>query len=157
MIKQTQCPSEQIVVKSIKSGFINDEIAAHIQSCNDCRETVKIVQFFQTNTVSDLPPKNLPSAGLVWWKSRLRNRQKAAEQVAKPIYIVQCIGSVIALVTFLWLMTRDSTGFSSLDSGLSRVLSSMEQVVFPLAIGLIFLTFICITLIFTLRRFLVER
>ena len=47
MIKQTQCPSEQIVVKSVKSGFINDEIAAHIQSCNDCRETIKSFNSFK--------------------------------------------------------------------------------------------------------------
>lgn len=157
MIKQTECPSEQIVVKSVKSGFTGEETAAHIQSCNICREAVKVVQFFQKNLINDMPPKNLPSAGLIWWKSRLRNRQRAAERVAKPIYIAQSVGSVVALATFLWFMTRDSTGFSSLDSGLSRVFTSMEQVVFPLAIGLIFLTFICITLIFTLRRFLIER
>ena len=157
MIKQTNCPSEQMVVKSAKSGFMSEEIIAHVQSCKDCRETVKIVQFFKENIINATPPKNLPSAGLIWWKSRLRNRQSAALRVTKPIYIAQCAGFISIFFTFLWFIYRGSTGFASLDSGFVRVLDSIEQVFFPLAIGLVFLTLISIALIFTLRRFLIER
>jgi hypothetical protein len=157
MIKQTACPLEQNTVKSVKSGFINDEIGAHINSCADCRETVKIMRFFQTNLITDSQPKSLPAAGLIWWKSQLRNRQRARKRVGQPLFIAQCVGAFFALTTLLWLVFRGSTGFPSLDSGLSRVLSSMEQVIFPLAIGLIFLTFTCIVLSFTLRRFLIEK
>jgi hypothetical protein len=157
MIKQPGCSLEQTIVKSVKSGAINEETAAHIDSCGDCREIVKIMRFFQTNLISDAKPKTLPAAGLIWWKSQLRNRQLARERVGQPLFIAQCIGAFFALTILVWLAFRGSTGFPSLDSGLSRVLSSMEQVVFPLAIGLIVLTFTCIILSFTLHRFLIEK
>lgn len=152
-----QCQKEQIVVESFKSGFVGEEIAAHISYCRVCRETAQIVRFFQTNTINNHPPKRLPAAGLIWWKFQLRERRHAAERVSKPIFIAQFAAIFFAFATFLWLTFRGSTGFSSIDSGFSRVLDSMEQIVVPLTFGLIFFTVASAAVIFVLRRFTVEK
>jgi hypothetical protein len=50
-----------------------------------------------------------------------------------------------------------SQNFPLLDQALNRVLGSMEQILFPLVIGITALTFICCLLIFALRRLLLEK
>lgn len=78
MKMQSGCDFESAVIKATKSGFVDEEIKAHIESCANCRETAKIVQFFQMNLIDEPPPKNLPVAGFVWWKYKLQ------EKIAPP-------------------------------------------------------------------------
>ncbi len=101
MNKQTACEFQSAVVKSVKSGIANDEITEHIKFCVDCQETLKVARFFQTSLMKE-PPQNLPAAGLVWWKTKLREKQRTAERVVQPITIVQTIAVVIFTAVFLW-------------------------------------------------------
>lgn len=157
MSEQTICDFEPAVVKSLKSGFINGEIGEHIQSCSNCRETAKVVRFFQTNLIKESPPKNLPVAGLIWWKSKLRERRRAAENVSRPILLTQTAAVVVAFGTFIWLWLNGSLQFSFLETALNRVFNSMEIIAVPFVIGLICFTIICTTLIFALRLFMTEK
>jgi hypothetical protein len=156
MSKKTNCNFEPEAVKVAKSAKVDDKIAEHIKSCDDCRETIRVASLLQTNLTRNLPTRKLPSAGLVWFKFKLREKQRAAESIAKPILIVQLAGTIAAFGTFIWLIFNRSY-FPGLDSGLSRVFESMEQVIFPLAAGIIVLTFICTTLIIALRGLLIGK
>lgn len=157
MKERARCSKDGIVVESYKSGFVEDEITAHVRDCDFCRETAKIIVFFKKNTISEKSPKNMPAAGLIWWKAQIRKRQFAAARVIQPIFIAQSAGIFLALIILLWLFFRGSTGFSSLDSALIRVIFSLEQVFVPLAIGLVFFAFTSAILIYALRRFLIEK
>ncbi len=157
MSEQTVCDFEPDVVKSLKSGFINGEIGEHIQSCSNCRETAKVVRFFQTNLINQSQPKRLPVAGLIWWKSKLRERRRAAENVSRPIFLAQTAAVIIGLGALIWLWVNGSLQLSFLETALKRVFNSMEIIAIPLAIGLICFAFICTTLIFILRRFMIEK
>ena len=157
MSEQTVCDFEPAVVKSLKSGFINGEIGKHIQSCSNCRETAKVVRFFQTNLINESPPKNLPVAGLIWWKSKLRERRRAAENVSRPILLTQAAALIVAFGTFIWLWLNGFLQSSFLGTALNRIFNSMEIIAVPFVIGLICFAFICITLIFALRRFMIEK
>jgi len=156
MSEQPVCDFEFAVVKSLKSGFINGEIGEHIHSCSSCRETAKIVRFFQTNLINESPPKRLPVAGLIWWKSKLRERRRAAENVSRPILLTQTAAVIVAFGTFIWLWVNGSLQFSTLETALNRVFNSMEIIAVPFIIGLICFAFICTILIFALRRFMIE-
>ncbi len=157
MSEHTVCDFEPAVVKSIKSGFINGEIGEHIQSCSNCQETVKVVRFFQTNLINEAPPKNLPVAGLIWWKSKLRERRRAAENISRPILLTQTAAVIVAFGTFIWLWLTGSLQSSFLETALNRVFNSMEIIAVPFVIGLICFAFICTALIFALRLFMTEK
>jgi len=153
MRKQTACEFEPTVVKSFKSNFQTDEIAEHIYGCADCQETAKVVRFFQSNLTHESPSKNLPVAGFVWWKSRLREKQRAAEQVAQPILIVQTVAVVVLVGVLIWLFDNGSLQVSSLN----RIFASLEKVIVPMFAVILCFLFTCSILIFTLRGFLSEK
>jgi len=157
MSEESGCNFEQTVVKSLKSGFVGEEISEHIKACADCRETAKIMQFFQANLPSESPPKNLPVAGLIWWKFRLREKQRRAERVGQPIFIAQIAAAFAASIIIVWLGQNYSQQVSSLAPALSRIFDSMGTIAFPFLIGLISLTLVCTILVFALRRLLPDK
>ena len=157
MSKQTACEFQAAVVKSIKSGIANDGTNEHLKNCADCQETLKVARFFQTNLMKEPPPLNLPVAGLIWWKSKLREKHRAAERVGQPIKIVQTIAVVIFAGVFFWLFNTESLQLASLGEGLSRVAGSMAQFIFPMIIGFVSFAFVCLTTVFLMRRFLPEK
>ena len=118
---------------------------------------MKVARFFQTNLVKEPPPLNLPVAGLVWWKAKLREKQRAAERVGQPILIVQTIAIIIFTGVFLWLFNTESLQLASLGEGLSRVADSMAQFIFPVIIGFVSFAFVSLTTVLFLRRFLPEK
>lgn len=153
MRNQIACEYEHTVIKSFKSGFSTDEIKEHLRICADCQETARVVGFFQMNLIKESTPVNLPSAGLVWWKSRLREKQRAANRVNQPILIVQTVAVVIFAGLLVWLFNNGWLGFLALD----RILDSIDKVFVPLFAGTIGFLFVCLILIFTLRRYLLEK
>ena len=157
MSEKMVCDFEPAVVKSLKSGFINGEIGEHIQSCSNCRETAKVVRFFQTNLINEPLPKRLPVAGLIWWKSKLRERRRAAENVSRPILLTQTAAVIIGFGTFVWLWLNGSLQLSFLETAFNRIFNSMEIIGVPFVTGLICFAFICTALIFALRRFMTEK
>lgn len=156
MSKKTGCEFEHSVVGAVKTGTINNQIAEHIKSCADCRETVKITRFFQITLMNEPQPKKLPAVGFIWFKSRLREKQRAAENVTKPILIVQTAAVVIFIGLFIWLLNTDFSNLLFLESALHRVFASIEQIVVLLGAGIACFAFVCSTLIYILRRFLLE-
>ena len=156
MINQKACEFEQTVVKSLKAGFITDEIREHSKDCAHCRETVKVASWLQMS-VKTIQPKNLPTAGFLWWKSQIIEKRRAAVNTTKPILITQTVAAVVAFVTFVWLMSNPAIKFSSVGLAFNQVFASMESVAVMLIAGIICFTIICTTMILTLRRFLLEK
>ena len=157
MNKRKFCDFEPETIKFLKSGEVNEKISAHIESCADCRETAKIMRFFQTNLLKEPPLKKLPAAGLIWWKSRLSERHKAAEMVNRPILIAQTIAAIVFTGVFFWFYNSDSFQNSFLGTAFNRVLDSMEAMLVPFFIGIVCLTFFSLLTSYILRRFLLEK
>ena len=157
MSEKFGCSFEQAVVKSLKSGFVNEEISRHVKSCAHCRETAKVMQFFQANLVKESPPKNLPVAGLVWWKFKLREKQRRAERIAQPILIARIVAVLIVFGTFIWLMQNNSAQFLSVQTAFSRVFASLEVIAAPLLTGTVCIAFVSAILILGLRRFMPDK
>lgn len=157
MSEKSGCDFEPTIVKSLKSGFVNEETSRHIKACTDCRETAKIMQFFQANVAKESPPKNLPVAGLIWWKFKLREKQRRAERVAQPMLIAQVIAALFIIGTFVWLRQNKSPQFLSVQTAFSRVFDSMEVIAAPLLTGAVCIAFVSAILIFALRRFMPDK
>lgn len=157
MKKISECDYEQAVVKSLKLGLTNEEIAGHIESCANCLEAARIVRFFQANLAKDSTSRNLPAAGLVWWKTRLREKRRAAEEITKPIFYAQIIGAIIFAGVFIWLISSGALQSTSFASAIGRVFDSIGQIFVALISGIVGITVISVTLIFSLNRFWSEK
>jgi len=157
MSKQAACEFHSVVVKSLKSSVVNGEINEHLKNCADCRETIRVARFFQTNFIKEPPPSNLPAAGLLWWKAKLREKHRAAERVGQPILFVQTIGVIIFTGVFLWLLNTESPQLATLGEALNRVAGSMAQFVFPAILGIASFAFVSLATVLLLRRLLPER
>jgi hypothetical protein len=157
MKKHSGCDFEPLVVKSLKSGFIDNKVSEHIKNCADCGETAKVMRFFQLNAANQSTPKNLPASGLIWWKFKLREKQRRAERVSRPILIAQAAAILIIFGTFVWLKQNDSPYIATLTVSFKRVLSSMEAIAPTFLAGLICFAFICAILIIIMRRFILDK
>jgi hypothetical protein len=149
-----QCQRENATVKALLSGRETDEITAHLRSCPNCREAAKIGGFFQTAFPNEPSPVNIPAAGLLWWKSRLRARQNAALKASRPLLIVQIASIATAAAMVIWLWTSDAFGFAS---SASRMLSSMEAIIVPVILAAIGIVLAGLILILALRRLMPEK
>lgn len=146
------CEFERAVAESLKSGISDEKFSAHLSGCADCRDTARVISFFQKNLMNESPPKHLPVAGFIWWKSRLREKQQAAEKVGQPIFIVKIVAAFSFGGIFLWLLNNGWLRFLALD----RIFDSMDQIFVPLFAVSVGFLFVCLILIFTLRRYLLE-
>jgi len=153
MMTKSPCDYENSVVKSLKSGVSTDNISAHLKTCADCQETSRVVMFFQSNLEKESPTKQLPTAGLIWFKSRLRNKQRATERAGQPILIVQIVAAIVFSGAFIWLYGNGWLNFLAIG----RLLDSIDKIFVPLLAGTIGFLFVCLILIFTLRRYLLEK
>ncbi len=158
MINQKKCEFEPTVVKFLKSGLSSEAINAHVQDCANCRETIKVVNWLQTFEKSALPQvKNLPTAGFLWWKSRILEKRRAAERVVQPILIAQIAASIVAFMAFVWLLFTKSTQFNFLDDAFNQSFGSIKVIIVPFVAGIICFAFVCLMLVFALRRYLLEK
>ena len=153
MLKKSVCEFESRVVAFVKFGAAAEETSAHLENCADCRETARGVSFFQTNLEKEFARPRLPAAGLIWWKSRLREKQRRAEQSIQPLFIVQSIAAVSFGAMLVWMLGSD--WFESL--GINRLLDSVERIFLPAFALTAGFLLISVILIFGLRRYLLEK
>lgn len=157
MKEETGCNLEMTVVKALKSGFINQEISRHIEECANCRETVKVMRFFQANLPKESLPKHMPAAGLVWWKFKLREKQKRAARVGQPILFAQTIAILITFGTFIWFKQTDKWQSLGLDTVINQTFASLEIIAFPFFTGIISVAIVSLVLILILRQLLPDK
>lgn len=156
MKKSNGCDFEPRVVKFLKAGLPDDEISAHLNSCADCRETAKIVRFFQTNLPREVAPKNLPTAGLVWWKTKLREKRRAAEIAARPVSIAQTAAVTVASLAAIGLLIYQPEFFVPLGAVVSRTFETLGQMALTLFAGIIIFAVVSAAVIFTLHHWTSE-
>jgi len=157
MIKQTGCEFEPQTIRAVKSGFAGEEISAHLKCCAGCRETAKVVAFFQTNFVKETSPETLPAAGFLWWKSKIIEKRRREERVAQPILLAQIAAAAVFFATFLWFLVSQSAPSASLDSTFGRAVASIQVFIVPLAAAAICFAFICLLFVLALRHYFSEK
>lgn len=78
------------------------ELRDHVEACASCSDLVLVTEAFQLarkNSAPEVPQ----TSNLLWWRAQLQRRRAAAEQVTRPITVVQTFAwavSVLAAVVF---------------------------------------------------------
>lgn len=151
MIKQKACELEPQTIKFVKSGFANDEISAHLHRCASCRETAKVVAFFQTNLKNETSA--LPAAGFVFWKSKIIEKRRLQERVAQPILAAQTAAAVTVFATALWFLISKPAPLAAAFDALAPV----QSLAASLLVGVATFSLVCLLFALVLRRYFTEK
>lgn len=150
MRKQTFCDYEKRLA-AVKADSLSDELKNHLKECADCRETQKIITFFQKIPAQEKSTINLPTAGFIWWKSQMQKKRAAAARAVQPIYIIQTAAAIPASALVVWLLISFSQ-FDFIGSAFAKILDSLGSIIIPLLLGAAGLAVVSAVLTFTLNR-----
>jgi hypothetical protein len=104
-------------------GLANEELRQHADACESCRETVTVVSVLRSERDRLRRTTTVPSAGLVWWRAQLRQRQQAALKATAPVTAVHAAAIVAAVVLAVVLATSVApfVGMPSLSNWVPQV------------------------------------
>lgn len=148
MSNKKLCDYERQIRLAARNNSLNDELKKHLENCADCRETQKIVTFFQATAAKDRIFAKLPTAGFIWWKSQLQKKRDAAERAGKPIFFVEIAAVVIFCLISFWLINF------VFDASFVRLLASLEQLILPIIGAVIVFAIIIVSTTLLFRRYL---
>lgn len=152
MKKQTACDFEQPVIKSLKNGLLDAELTKHLETCQSCQETARIVSFFQKDLLTNPAPKNLLSAGLIWWKSKLQEKRNINRQIAQPLFITQIAAGVVVLAAIIGISIFQPQYFAPIAQILSGSFELIGHMLASLFIMIAILGAVSVITLFSIRR-----
>jgi len=144
-----ECPREHDVLDAVASGRWPDGDAglqAHVAQCAICRdlgEVASALALEHVTTWQETGRDTLPPGHVVWWRAQMRARGEAARLAARPITMVQTLGTasavgVVAAVAAKfdgslqpaldWVSTR-ITGFTALLDPSADVVSLVGRAI----------------------------
>ena len=97
-----ECTREIDVVEAITNGRwpagATEELQQHAARCPVCTDVVRVALALTQDRSAALEKVQLPSAGLVWWRSEMRARRDAVNKATRPLRIVECVAAVCVIV-----------------------------------------------------------
>ena len=106
-----QCPRESEVIGAMLANRwphqCDEALCAHAMHCEICKDLVDLVGLMREDR-ERLADISVPAAGQVWWRSAIRARLEASQQVARPLswllgVAAACVvGLGMAGVELLW-------------------------------------------------------
>jgi hypothetical protein len=97
-----ECVRAAEVMAAMTAGpeqrLANEDLQRHADACESCREMVTVVSALRGERDRLRRSAAVPSAGLVWWRAQLRQRQHAALKATAPVTAVHAAAIVAAVV-----------------------------------------------------------
>lgn len=129
-----RCSFESELRQSLTSGLwpqgAGTELRTHVDGCRICQQTLLLQASFAQIKRQSIAAARLQSPGLLWWKSQLRRRNHAVEQLEKPLLGAVVFSLVLLLAAtlgFVWFslqpLSLHADGFKTLPGILSAQLS----------------------------------
>ena len=147
-MKNPICEFEKAVVKESAQGNLSEKLKLHIKDCADCREALKVVAWLQ-NFAAEAPKRPLPTAGFIWWKSKIMEKQAAGKRAAQPILWTQTIAVIVAVIASVWFAVVYQSKFAAVIENFS---ASFELIAVPSLIAFVCAALICIVIAFKWRE-----
>lgn len=81
----------------------DEDLQRHVAECESCHDLVLVMSALRAERDAARRAAVVPSAGLVWWRAQLRQRQEAARKAAAPVTLVHAasLAAVLAFAAFL--------------------------------------------------------
>ncbi len=93
--------STEVVAAAINgelSPATDSELRRHLAECEACRDLALVVTDLRGERDRIRREAPAPSAGLVWWRAQLRERQEAERRAAAPVTLVHAAAFIAVLV-----------------------------------------------------------
>lgn len=126
------------------SHAADTELRRHLAECEACRDLALVVSALRGERDRVRREAPAPSAGLVWWRAALRERQEAERRAVAPVTLVHAAAfiavlavAVVSFSTFAHLpWTAWLADFLPTWSGTSQALADVSPVLrWALALG----------------------
>ena len=95
-----ECAQEDRVVSAVLSGTWpanDDELVAHVQHCEICREVAEVAVVLRADHDLARREVQVPVAGQVWWRSAVRARLESTEAATRPMAWLHGVTAAVAL------------------------------------------------------------
>jgi predicted anti-sigma-YlaC factor YlaD len=97
-----ECHRSSDVVAAASAGELShaadSELHRHLAECAACRDLALVISALRGERDRIRREAPAPSAGLVWWRAQLRERQEAERRAAAPVTLVHAAAFVAVLV-----------------------------------------------------------
>jgi len=97
-----ECTREIEIVEAITNGRwpagTTEELQQHAASCPVCTDVVRVALALTQDRSAALEKVQVPSAGLVWWRSEMRARRDAVNKATRPLRIVEWVATLSVIV-----------------------------------------------------------
>lgn len=103
------CAREQELLDALGRGFVGEELESHVASCASCSELRLVAGALLDDRVEAMIEAPIPSAGTMWWRMRVRQRQEAQATARRSLLIGQAATLVIALALVVSFFGADIT------------------------------------------------
>lgn len=101
-MKFRTCSYEAEVSQALKDGHWPDgctpELRTHVETCASCSDLVLVTQAFQGARKEAEAAPRVNSAGILWWRAQLRQRNMATRQISRPITIAQTFAFMVTVL-----------------------------------------------------------
>jgi hypothetical protein len=127
-----ECARSGDVAAAVVAGEFScggeSDVRQHVAGCDSCRDLVLVMSALREARARACRDAPLPSAGLVWWRAQLRDRQQAARQAVAPVAAVHAAAllAVILLAVVLVATVARSAGTVSVTDYLPTMPSLGE-------------------------------
>ena len=96
-----ECHRSSDVVAAAIAGELSpatdSELRRHLAECEACRDLALVVSALRGERDRIRREAPAPSAGLVWWRAQLRERQEAERRAAAPVTLVHAAAFIAVL------------------------------------------------------------
>jgi hypothetical protein len=109
-VKLTDCPREQEVIDAVTTGRwperCDPELARHVAACDGCRDLAAVFGLLGASWEDTRQAADVPAAGTIWWRAKVRARREAERAAARPITVTQVAGAVLGIVLVVSAIVR---------------------------------------------------
>jgi predicted anti-sigma-YlaC factor YlaD len=97
-----ECHRSSDVAAAASAGELasaaDSELRRHLAECEACRDLALVVTALRGERDRVRREAPAPSAGLVWWRAELRERQEAERRAAAPVTLVHAAAFIAVLI-----------------------------------------------------------
>jgi hypothetical protein len=106
-----ECPRSADVAAALMAGGLSggcpdDDVRCHLEACQPCADLALVIAALRAERAKDRLQAPVPSAGLVWWRAQLRQRQQAARMATAPVTALHLLtlafGLALAVALAWW-------------------------------------------------------
>ena len=115
-MKSTVCPHEPAVLDAARRDALPEEVRAHLEACEDCRETFHVARGLSALARETRPARPLPSAGQLWWRAEvvrklLEPQESPAPEAMRPALWGEVVGVAFAVMVLVLFLSFEGVEF----------------------------------------------